>query len=289
MNPLKTFTLLAVVFSLLNAAGAQLELLAKARPESVFCGEKRTIALLLHNPGSQSFDNQIRARIFQTTSGTAVPVGDVPWKKLQILPQQTVLESARLDFPAVNAETQFLVQWLDETNHVIGVSRVLVYPTNLLQILRPLLCETNFGVLDPGGQLKPLLKAQGVSFVDLDEMGLENFSGQLAVVGPFESKAQMPDGLANLVKEAAKRNVAVVWIQPPKPLSGPSVDWERQKLLPSFYCVEKNQTTVVVAQPDLVSDLAENPESQIALIYFCHLALKPQPAVLPGLQENSYP
>jgi len=289
MRFLSSFILIAAACTVLQVHGAQLELLAGAKPASVFSGANRTISLVLRNVGSQSFDHPMRARIFQTSSAMAVPVGEAPWKELQVLPEQTVLESAQLDFPAVEAETRFLVQWLDETNQVIGVTSVLVYPTNLLQTLQPLLCETNFGVLDPGNQLKPLLKAQGISFVDLDEMGLDGFSGQLAVIGPFKSKAQIPDDLTHEVKELAKRNVAVVWIQPPQPSLPPSLDWERHVIQPSYYCVQKNQTPVVVVQPDLVSDLTENPQSQIALIYFCHLALKPQPAVLPDLSQNVVP
>ena len=85
----------------------------------------------------------------------------------------------------------------------------------------------------------------------------------------------MPDGLAGRIETIAKKNVAVVWIQPPpaKP----------DKLMPSFYSVWKNQTPVVVVQPDLVSDLPDNPQSQLNLIYFCKLALNPQPLVLPDL------
>jgi hypothetical protein len=289
MGLFKIFIWIVAACTVFQVRGAQLELVAGAKPESIFSGGEEAISLVFHNAGSETFDHQIRARIFQTGSAMAVPVSEAPWKMLQVLPEQTVLESAQLDFPAVDAETKFLVQWLDETNHVIGVTSVLVYPTNLLQTLQPLLCETNFGVLDPGNQLKPLLKAEEISFVDLDEMGLDGFSGQLAVIGPFASKAQMPDDLAYQVKELAKRNVAVVWIQPPRPSLPPSLDWERQTPQPSFYCVQKNQTSVVVVQPDLVAGLSENPQSQIALIYFCHLALKPQPAVLPDLSQNVSP
>ncbi len=289
MRFFNTFILMAAICCRFDAAGAQLELLAGAKPESVFSGGDEKISLVFHNAGSQSFDSEIRARILQTTSGTAVSLGETPWKKLRVLPQQTVLETARLKFPVVNAETKFLVQWLDGINRRIGVTSVLVFPTNLLQTLQPLLCETNFGVLDPGNQLKPLLKAQRISFMDLGKMDLENFSGQLAVIGPFESKAQMPNNLAYQVKELAKRNVAVVWIQTPQPSLQPSLDWEREKIVPSFYCVQKSQTSVVEVQPDLVSNLPENPHSQIALIYLCHLALKPQPAVLPDLSQNFPP
>jgi hypothetical protein len=39
---------------------------------------------------------------------------------------------------------------------------------------------------------------------------------------------------------------------------------------------------VVVVQPELVANLPENPQSQRNLIYFCHLALTPQPVLLPN-------
>lgn len=257
------------------ATFAQLQLMPDLEPQRVFAGEARQIATVWHNGGDQIFAGEIRARILQTSSATAVQVGEMPWKKLQVLPQQTVLESAQLDFPPVKAETKFLVQWLVNSNSIIGRTEVLVYPTNLLQAWRSFLSETNFGVFDPGNRLKPLLKAQGIKFVDLAETGLDDFSGQLAVIGPFQSQAQVPDGLANQVQSLAKTNVAVVWMQPPQE--------KPDKLLPSFFCVQKNQTAVVVVQPELVADLPQNPQSQLNLIYFCQLALNPQPPVLPGL------
>jgi hypothetical protein len=47
--------------------------------------------------------------------------------------------------------------------------------------------------------------------------------------------------------------------------------------------VEKGRTAVIVAQPEIVAGLAENPGSQLDLIYLCQLAMNPQPAVLPDL------
>jgi hypothetical protein len=259
----------------LNAAMAALQFQPEAGPQCVFSGDARKIEAVWHNPDEQIARGNIHLRIFQTTSATAVLLGETAWKQLEILPHQTVLESARLDFPAVKAETKFLIQWLENTNIAIGVTPVLVYPTNLLQTLQSFLSETNFGVLDPGNQLKPLLKAQGIRFTDLAETELDDFSGQLTIIGPFQSHAQMPGGLANRIETIAKKNVAVVWIQPPQE--------KPDKFHPSFYCVQKSQTAVVVVQPELVDDLQENPQSQLNLIYFCQLALNPQPPVLPGL------
>jgi hypothetical protein len=256
------------------AALAQLQLVTNAAPQSVFFGAVKNISVIFYNSGRQDFNDEIRVRIYQASSATAVLLSDNSWKRLQVPAGETVLESAALDFPAVKAKTKFLVQWLADTN-VLGVTPVLVYPTNLLQSLKSFLSETNFGVFDPGNRLKPLLKAQGIRFVDLGETELDDFSGQLAVIGPFQSHEQMPDSLANRIETIAKKNAAVVWIQPPQEKTG--------NLQPSFYCVQKSQTAVVVVQPDFVSNLAENPQSQLNLIYFCQLALNPQPPVLPGL------
>ena len=253
---------------------AQLEIITNSWPQSVFFPEAKNISVTFHNSDGKNFDGEIRARIFQTSSATAVLLSENPWKQIQVPAGETVLESAALDFPAVKAKTKFLVQWLENSN-VIGMTPILVYPTNLLQGLQSFLSETNFGVFDPGNQLKPLLKAQGVKFVDLGEIELDDFSGQLAVISPFQSRDQVPDGLENRIETIAKKNVAVVWIQPPQEKPG--------ELQPSFYCVQKSQTAVVVVQPDLISDLPGNPRSQLNLIYFCKLALNPHPPVLPGL------
>jgi hypothetical protein len=274
MKWLNTWTLLAMACCWSGAADAQLQLVTNAGPQNVFFGAAENISVTFHNPGGQNFNGEIRARIYQASSATTVLISENPWKQLQVPADETVLESAALNFPAVKAKTKFLVQWLADTK-VLGMTPVLVYPTNLFQELQSLLGETNFGVFDPGNRLKPLLKAQGIKFVDLAETELGDFSGQLAVIGPFQSKAQMPDGLANRIETIARRNVAVVWIQPSQA--------KPDKLQPSFYIVQKKQTAVVIVQPELVSDLAENPQSQLNLIYFCKLALNPQLAVLPGL------
>jgi hypothetical protein len=272
------------------AAGINLQFLPGAEPPCVFGAGLREISLIVSNADNARFDGRIHAQIFQASSATALSLGEIPWKRLQVLPRQTVLESARLDFPAVKAETCFLVQWRDDSGQVLGSTSVLVYPADLFSTLRSQLCETNFGVLDPDNQLKPLLKARDVSFKDLGEMKLDDFCGRLAIIGPFASPAQVPEGLANRIKAIAKKNVAVVWIQPPAPPSASRpLGWEREKIQPSFYCIQKSQTAVVIVQSALVSRLAENPQSQVALIYFCGLALAPQPLALPDLCSNLDP
>jgi hypothetical protein len=266
--------ILAAVGCSADRVRAQLEIATNAKPQCVFFGDTKKVSVTFHNLGGKIFDSEIRERILQASSATTVLLSDNSWKRLQVPAGETVLESVPLDFPAVKAKTKFLVQWLVDTN-VLGVTPVLVYPTNLFQALQSFLSDTSFGVFDPGNRLKPLLKGQGIKFTDLAQTGLDDFSGQLAVIGPFQSRAQVPDGLADQIQILAKTNVAVVWIQPPQE--------KPDKLQPSFYCVKKSQTAVVVVQPDLVSNLAENPQSQMNLIYCCKLALNPQAPVLPGL------
>jgi hypothetical protein len=158
---------------------------------------------------------------------------------------------------------------------------VLVYPTNLLAELKPLVGDEPLGAFDPQNQLKPLLKNLKIDFVNLENSDLENFSGKLAIIGPFQSKARIREGLANQIQALANKGTAIVWIQPP-PEPSP-IRWDKEKLQPSFYSVPENTNAVVIVQPDLVSDLAGNPQSQLNLIYFSKLALHPQPTALPDL------
>jgi hypothetical protein len=270
-----------IFFALAGAAPivayGQLELVTNREAQCVFAGDARNVSVTFHNPGGNDFVGEIRTRIFQSSSSTAVLISEKPWKQIQVPVEETVLASAPLDFPAVKAKTKFIVQWLAGTN-ILGVTPVLVYPTNQMAELKPLAGDEALGVFDPQNQLKPLLKSLKIYFVNLEDSDLENFSGKLAVIGPFQSKAQMRDGLANQIKTLAKSGVAIVWIQPPRALDG--------KLRPSFYSVSESSNAVVVVQSDLVSDLPENPQSQLNLIYFCKLALNPQPPVLPDLSSQ---
>jgi len=56
--------------------------------------------------------------------------------------------------------------------------------------------------------------------------------------------------------------------------------------LPSFYLVLQSTNAVVIVQPELVADLPNNPQSQLNLIYFCKLALQPQPVALPNVSPQ---
>jgi hypothetical protein len=285
MNWLIALMILVAVCRQPGLVLGQLTIATNVEPQRMFFGQAKNVPVIIHNAAGQSFAGAISTRIFQTSSATAVRLGETPWKQFQALPGQTVVESAPLDFPPVKAETKFLVQWVDNTNHIIGETAVWVYPKNLLAELKPLAGGQPLGIFDPQNQLKPLLKNLKVDFENMENSDLEKFSGKLAIIGPFQSKPQMREGLASQILALAKKGAAIVWLQPPpEPSPRPSPNrWEKEKLRPSFYSVPESQTAVVIVQPDLVADLAGNPQAQLNLVYFCKLALHPQPPTLPDL------
>lgn len=274
MKPCGTWMVLLACAA--SGASAQLAVMPGPTPQGVFGGQSQEIRVCWRNAGDHLTEIMVQANLLQASSATVVSISTVPWKILQVLPDQTVLESASLDFPSVRAETRFLIQWLADSNRVMGTTEVLVYPTNLLSGLKPLLNgNEKLGVLDPNDAVKPALKQNGVDFVDLADMALEDFSSRLAIIGPFQSKMQVRDGLAQAIQRIARKGTAVVWIQPPP---NPS-----DEITPSFYIVPVGKGTIVVVQPDLVADFRENPRSQLNLIHFCNLALHPVPLSLPDL------
>ena len=274
----KTWLLMALACGWAGFASAHLQLVPDQVRQQVFAGDARNIVVIWRKAGNQRVALEIGARFFQTSSAPAIRLADKAWKKLQMCPRQTVLESADLDFPAVNAGTIFLIQWLDATNHVLGITEVLVYPTNLLAELKSLAAEKPLGVVDPQNQLKPLLKGLQLNFTDLQVSGLANFSGRLAIIAPFPSKSKTPKHLAQQIKTLANKGTAIVWTYPP--------DDGGEKLRPSFYPVPEQGIAVMVVQPDLVADLQNRPQSQLNLVYFCRQALHPQPLTLPDLTSQ---
>jgi len=278
MKPARSWILALLLGGLPSAALAQLQAVPDPTTPGWFGGQVHSLAVRWHNAGNQPIAAELRWRLYQTSSSLAVPLIEKPWRKLDVLPGQTVLEFVPVDFPAVNTETTFLIQWLAESNQVAGKTEVRIYPTNALAELKALVGDDNFGVLDADDRLKPSLQQRGVRFLDLGELTLEDFSGKLAVVGPFSSTAQMREDLPQSIRQIAQKGVAVVWIQPPAQL--------RDELTPSFYVVPEGKAAVLVVHPELVANFADNPESQLNLIRCCKLALNPAPPLLPHLSPQ---
>lgn len=268
---------LAVLLGASRLAPAQLQVLPDQPLPCVFGGGEQPMVVRWQNAGGQPEATELRWRLYQTSSATVAPLAERPWKNLEVLPGQTVLEKMSVELPAVKAETKFLLQWLADSNRILGHTEVRVYPTNLLAELKPRLERGELGVLDPTGLLKPSLQKNDVRLVDLGGMALEDFSGRLAVIGPFRCQGQMREGLAQSIQRLARKGVAVVWLPPPGP---------NDEITPSFYLVPEGKGAVVVVHPELVANFAENPESQLNFVHCCKLALNP---TLPRLPDFSTP
>ncbi len=257
---------LAIVLTLgISPIRARLQLLPDEEPQRVFAGEARPIELIWRNPGTKLVATELRFRLHQASSATTIPLEEKLWKKLEVLPGQTLMERASLDIPAVRAETRFLIQWVEGTNTVVGKTEVLVYPADLLQGLKSIAGGEPIGVLDPQNQLKPLFQALAIEFLDLEEHDLGGFSGKLAIMGPFESPAQERSGLVDEIKRLALKGLPVVWIQPPP--------GRYEALKPSFYTVRHGKGVVVVVQAAMVGRLAERPLAQVQLMHFAGMAV----------------
>jgi hypothetical protein len=256
-----------------EVARSQYQLLPGAETPRVFGEGTRQLTLVWRNHSNRTGDAEIFAQVYQAGSATAVPLARTFWKRLEILPGQTVIESAGVEFPAVRAKTHFIVQWQDRAAGGLGHADVLVYPTNLLEGLKPLADKRPIGLFDALNQLKPLLKMTDLEIEDLEAANIENFSGKLALIFSRDRQTLSTAQVAERISAIANRGVAVVWVSPtPK---------DEAALHPSFYIVPKEKGAIVMADAALVANLSEDPQSQLNLIYLSQLAHEPRPFGLP--------
>ena len=258
----------------------KLEMVPFAEPQCAFAGSKANVKAVFHNAGDADFSGEMGMKLFLTSSSTVAPLDERPWKKLNVLAGQTIIESAPLEMPKVERVTKVLIRWVEPVSHVAGDAEVIVYPTNLLHELKLLLGDdgATFGVLDPHRQFKPALEQAEIKFIDLAETEMSGFSGKLALVGPCDPDDPEWDGLADRIQAVAKKGTPVVWIQ-----RSPR---DEDATPPSYYVAPQNRTAVVVAQPELVSNMFDNPRSQLNLLHFCKLALLPEIPALPNLSRK---
>jgi hypothetical protein len=247
-------TLVAIGLLCPLIVSAQLELVPDEQMPAVFARRPQKIRMIFHNSSNETAEANVQTRLRQLSFGSAMPVSDAqPWKRLRVLPQQTVLETYRATFPAVRAATQFQIEWLG-----IGRTDVMVYPADLLNKLSALAGEKPLGVLDPDNQLHPSLKEAGIDFTDLET---ESADARLALV--WSNANELPEFITKRVKDG----MAVVWIRKPTSTAA--------------YAVRLGTGAVVVASTSSVSPLADSPTAQLNLIRFAELALEPEALRLP--------
>ena len=250
---MKTFWLVIALWPL--AALAQIELLPGVDPEAVFAAQSQNIRVTLRNPGNKTASRDMQIRLFQVSSGSAVPLGKAkPWKTIQMYPQQTVIETLALQFPAIRAPMRFQIEFVG-----IGRADVMAYPNDLLKRLKLLAGELPLGVFDPDAHLKPLLKQAGVEFTDFE-------------IGPADSKLTLvwSDALTlpDSVLTRVKTGMVTVWIR-----SAPA---------PATYAAHLGSGVVVVAPAATLDGLAGSPLPQLTLLRDAEFALEPESLRLPS-------
>lgn len=263
--------LLCILFASPIALLAQLEIIPVSELRAVFAGD-RAISVTFHNPTAKPASINVQTQLWQVSSATEMLAGEFgPWKRLEVLAGQTILETVAVTLPLVRAETLFQLRFCDAENKEIDRVSIHVFPDNLLKQLALLVDQDGLGVLDPDNVLKPLLRRSKVAFKDIEEGGgFSEFDGKLAIVGPFRPKDSMPE---NLRKRIDARTIgSIVWIQPSNPSADP--------LLP-LYLVRQGEATVAIVQNHIVSNLATSPRAQLNLIRCARLALSPELLGLP--------
>jgi hypothetical protein len=249
----KAFWLVAALWPL--GATAQIELVPDAEPPAVFASRPQNIHVALRNVGGTTVTSDVQTLLFQLTSATTISIGKArPWKRIEILPRQTVLETLPVEFPAVRSSSRFRVEFPG-----IGSTEVTVYPNDLLKRLNTLAGEQPLGVYDPDEQLKPVLKQAAVSVADFET---EPTDSKLAIV--WSSAAGLPEPIASRVKK------------------GMSAVWIRSSTIPTTYAVHQGAGMVVVAPASTVRGLVDSPVPQLNLIRDAELALEPEALRLPS-------
>ncbi len=249
-----------------------IEVLTNTEPVRVFEGNHREIPLTLRNAGTRRVSTEVSAHVFQTSSATVVPVENIEWKHLDVLAGQTILETATCNFPAVRAETPFLLEWFDDAQRLMGRTQVLVYPTNLLYELSTVPGKTSIGVFDPGGAFKAGLKSLAPGFVELDPTALGDFRGGLAILVLPGASPRLHADLAAAVSELARKGVGVVWIRRSEALPA---------TVPFVFKIAEGKSMLVVAGAELVAGLVDSPRAQLNLLLLTRLALGREPVPWP--------
>ncbi len=240
-------------------ASAQITAVSSDRPIAVFAGRPEFVPAAFRNQSNETAAVDLRVQVRQISSGSIMSIEDAHfWKRLRLDPNQVVLETYSNTFPNVRAPTLFRLEWIG-----IGHTDVMVYPDDVLKKLSTLAGEQPIAVLDPDNKLRPALERAKVSFADWNNVESESRLGLL-----WSSSKELPEAF----KKHVKNGMALVWLRPAERLS---------------YALRLGTGTVVVANADNVSSLADSINSQLNLIRFAELALDSEAFRLPEDQKET--
>jgi hypothetical protein len=279
VNPTRTLDwrrILAPSFVLawMMASAAQLQILPEQRALVALAQESTRLELRVSNRSDRTQEAPLSTRLFQLSSATLMPAGDVrPWKKLTLLPHQTVVEHVQVAWPDVRAETRFEIRFFDQANERLGQIIVTVYPTNLLKQLASLARDKTIGLFDPANELAPLLRAFGMEVANLEEVGFTRFSGNLAIVAPIAADNPSTRELHEQVLALVKQGANVIWIVP-RASTHPDLN--------VLWLDSGCRARVAVVPSEAVADLKHNAAAQLILIECARLMTAAHPLEHPS-------
>jgi hypothetical protein len=249
------------------ATQAQLSVIPPARTPVVFAGSTQSVAVLFHNPSAGRVEVPIWFRLYQAGSATVMPLGEAQsWKRQEVLPGQTVLESVPVAFPPVRAESRCVIRWQTDAECVLGVTDAWVLPQGQLRELKTLAGDGLLGLLDAASRIRPALEEEQVPFTDLTDSAASRPPCHLAIVAETAQPESEHRRLAHNLRRWLGAGLNLVWLKPPGPAS--PGDTPLQVIRPG-------QGTLVIANLDRLEGLANDPAAQRFLVALARLATQP--------------
>jgi hypothetical protein len=241
----------------------------------VFGGGTRRVQTIFRNQGEKLAQLSLSSRLYQASAATLAPVGESkPFRTVTVEPNQSIIEITEVDVPATRAETTFVLQWQSD-GQKLGSVLIRAFPMNLLGQVASLSAKP-IGLFDPDGGLRSAFTNQPIqTLASVDDFS--SFEGTLLVVASPRDKEKRATSDSILAR--AKVGTGVVWIQPATSRAASN--------LPFSYVVNVSEGRVVVAQSSSVTNLAQSPMSQVALIRLAEIATGRRKLELPKDSETS--
>ena len=267
----------SIAFVLLVVSARALEVVRLPEPQQVFADGLRAVEVRFRNSAPEAARIEVRIQLLQLSSATVAPVGGPrAWKRLTVLPGQTILETAEIEFPKLRTPARFAARWLDADGKLLGVTEVWAHPENLLAAFKLLAGGQAVGLSGETGALRPVLTAHGIVVSELSgAKSWDDFRGRLALFVSKPGSSQDEFRTDAAVLSRAKEGLAVVWLQTPRAIP-PSVP-------PLVERMQVGRGGVVLAPESLLAGLDRSPAAQLALMRLAELALSPPSSLLASI------
>ncbi|MEY2409609.1 MAG: hypothetical protein QOF48_2279 [Verrucomicrobiota bacterium] len=218
-------------------ARAAIELIPDGPEPALFDNGRRSVRVLFRNSGDSAIAAHLEFRLYQASSSTLAPLGDVrPWRLVPLGAGQTVVESIELELPAVRGETGFQVVWFNGKTK-LGATSLRIFPDELLKQLTVLGGDAPLGLVDPDGHFKPIRSSVRVQELREPE-DISASESRLLLIAPMTA-ANRPAGLLSAIKKKAASGAAMVWLQSPARRASAAV--------PETYFLDDGAGRVVIA------------------------------------------